>query len=261
MRLRALGLLVLVIVAIVVATARAFDDRLADGADAWDAGDVAAATTAWRAEVGPRPSGALAYDLGAAAFRSGDLPRAIAWWRTARVQHPRDPDVAHNLALARAGLPGLPRPVAAPAAWMELASPSELALLAIGFLAGFSALVGEWRRERGDVLALAVCCGLIGASAAVSAWQGDVLLERHPVCVAADPLTLRAGPDPAERARTELPAGSETRLLRQHRGFALIETGDGRSGWAPLASLHVGAPDGIEARTAGLGGSPPPERR
>ena len=212
--------------------AAAFAGIVGDGAKAFDEGQLDAAIAAWeqaRADGG-QPSGVVEYDLGVAWYRKGDLARAAARFRAAGRLRPRDGNVQHNLALARAGLEGVPDPVP-DRGWTEVVTPGEIGVLGV-LLAALGSLlviggpvVAGGRRAGVGVLATGIACGALGA------WGArDQAL--HPIAVVVDDeVVLRdaASVDAGERLR--LPVGTEVRVVRAYQGFFLIEDGRDRRGW------------------------------
>ncbi|MBN2799477.1 MAG: hypothetical protein JXX28_10055 [Deltaproteobacteria bacterium] len=196
-------------------------------------GDVPGARARWcDAATSPLVSAAIDYNLGVAWYREGDAPRALAAWRAARARSPRDPDVAHNLALARARLEGVPAPVGPAVGWLALVTPGEVGGLGAVLLGVASALVGRWRAGRVRARAWALVGGLglaLGLVGIHAAW----VQVRHPVAVVVDrEAVLRAEPAAGAAATGTLPAGSEVRTDGARGEWLLLRSGDGARGWA-----------------------------
>ena len=216
------------------------------GYASWTAGDVPEALEIWKAEAeSGRGSAATWYNLGNAWYAQSDVPRAIAAWRTARGLHPRLGDAAHNLALARGQLKGLPEPVPHSVRWAEAVTPGELAVL--GSLPGFAASVLAFLRFRRGrppmnrvVAALSVLATWISLIA-LSGWRDQAL---HPVAVVVDrAAALREAPLPEARVVSELPVGSEVQVEKIWGDFAHIRAGDGRAGFVALSGMVLAVPD------------------
>lgn len=169
----------------------------------------------------------------------GDHSGALASWRAAHVLRPRDPDVIHDLTLVRGKLEkGVPDPVAAPRAWMEVISPIELGLLALGAWILTSTLA--WRAHRGvsDVRA-AVAAALVATLIAVPAIDGCWRMQSTSVAVVRREVSVREVPDLHAAEHHTLPEGAEVRVLSTSGDFLLVEDGRGRRGWAVTASLAL----------------------
>lgn len=210
-----------------------------EGALAFERGDLDAAIAAWESarEGGAQASGVVEYDLGVAWYRKGDLPRAIARFRAAARLRPRDGNVQHDLALARAGLGPVPPPVGAEAVWTRILTPGELGVAGVLATAMGSLLLLVARRRAGLAGASLLAGGL--AAGALGVW-GLWAMRAHPVAVVVDgEAVLRdaASVDGAERLR--LPPGSEVRVMRAYDAFFLVEDGKGRRGWAPSNALDL----------------------
>lgn len=204
-----------------------------DGRDAYDRGDYAGAVEIW--ESVEDPSAAVLYDLGAAHYRAGDAPRAIAAWRAATRRRPRDGDLAHNLALARAGLGDRPPPVDPEPRWSALARPEEVGAVAVALL--LAAAVSLSGRRAGRV-AIGGGLWLVGLLLGVVAISGQRASDRQPVAVVVDaPARARDAARPDGAVRFELQPGTEVLVERRLDGFTLARTGDGRRGWVPSGGL------------------------
>ena len=221
----------------------AFAGPVADGAEAFDAGDVDGALAAWEGAGSP-PSGKLLYDLGNAWYRKGDPARAVAHYRAARRLRPRDGDLQHNLAVARAELDGAPEPVAAERGWMELLTVGELGVLGALLTALGSAWLVVWfrrRRLQGALGAVpAVGLWFIGLVVAVLATLGarDVLV--HPVGVVVDRAVVsRDLPRADGEARATWPPGTELRVVERGDTWVLAEDGRGRRGWVSDTAMLI----------------------
>ena len=235
----------------------AWAGALEDGAAAFQEGDLDAAIAAWQSASaeGAQPSGVLQYNLGVAWYRKGDFPRAVAELRGAARLRPRDGNVLHNLALARAALGMVPTPVS-DSGWTQVVTAGEVSvlgvlitalgslLLSLGHRPPMSRLGG--RAAGGLLLALGLALGLLGVSEA--RWQ-----RRHPVAVVlgtalsgqasaegpGDDVVVRDAPSINAGERHRWPAGTETRVIRSHDGFLLLEDGRQRRGWVASNSVEL----------------------
>lgn len=211
-----------------------------EGAAAWEQGDMDGAIAAWEGALDEgRGSVTLHTNLGVAWYRKGDLPRAIAHWRMARILGPRDPDPAHDIAVARAELEGPPRPANPVPAWLVIATVGEYGVLGTVLL--LLASVGAWvgRLRRWPVWPWLVV-GLLGAVFGVASVEGARRLRDQPVAVVLDEgVGLRADPDATAPAARRLPPGTELAVQRRRPDFLLVATGDGERGWVPSAAVAV----------------------
>ncbi len=211
----------------------------ADAASAakWDDANAALVppSPAVRSAVNLRDDGVL-HEL------RGDHSGAIASWRAAHLLRPRDPDLIHDLTLVRGKLEkGVPDPVAPPRAWMEVLSPIEVGLAALG--AWIVASVLAWRAHRGTTDArVAVAAALIATGIAAPAVDGLWLLQSTTVGVVRREVSVREVPDLHAAEHHTLPEGAEVRVLSTSGDFLLIEDGRGRRGWAVAASLALPPP-------------------
>lgn len=212
----------------------------ADGLRAFDEGRLEEAAAAWEAARAEGvPSAAIERGLGRVAWAQEDPARAVAHWRAAARLRPRDADIHHDLALARARLERVPPPVGEPVWWFALATPVEVGLLGALALALASGLAVRWRGGAGGwlgpVAAGAVGLGLAGASA----WGMWAEASAPVAVVVGAPAVAReaARPDAAERA--SFPPGTELRVERRLGDFALMWAANGKGGWVPLAGTFV----------------------
>lgn len=214
-----------------------------EGATAFGDGRLSDAITAWetaRASAS-QPSGVLEFDLGTALYRRGDFPRAIARFRAAARLRPRDGNVQHNLAMARAELDGLPPvPVGPRFSWMQALTPTEFAGLGVLLVGVASALLVAARRSQASRLP-----GLIALVVGVSVAAAGVHAERdvwtHPVAVVLEAeTTVRDAASINAGERHRLPAGTEVRVERWAAGFVLVEDARGRRGWVPSDAVEFG---------------------
>lgn len=211
-----------------------------DGAAAWQAGDMDGAIAAWESVLddGKRGSGDLHNNLGVAWYRKGDLPRAIAHWRQARVLSPRDPDPTHNLAIARAELDGVPDPFDPLPAWLGLATVGELGVL--GTLLLLVASGGGWiARLRSWSPWPWLGVGVLGIVLGIASVEGARQLTTTPGAVVVSPLGLRPDPDMAAPPDRTLVPGTEVAVQREVGDFLLVQTADGQAGFVPAASVAI----------------------
>lgn len=212
---------------------------LSDGAEAFESGDLDGAIDTWSEAVdGGAPSGRLLYDLGNAWYRKGDLPRAVACYRAAQRLRPRDGNVHHNLALARADLSGLPEPVGPLPGWTALLTVGELALGGFALtVLGSGATLAWWRRRVRAWLTAGVLLVAVGLGLSVTAWVGG---SHGAVAVVVDStVAVRDAPAAEAGARHELEPGSELRILDSLGDFHLVVDGNGRRGWVPRNGVYA----------------------
>jgi hypothetical protein len=212
----------------------ACSDVVGKGNAAFEAGQLDQAIQIWSSAT-DSPSGVIEYDLGVARYRSGDAPRAVARFRAAARLRPRDGNVQHDLALARADLdPSVPPAVALPS-WTQVLTPGELGLLGVFVTALGSLLIFPRRTRAGGALTLVG--GLVAGS--VGTWAAFDL-QAHPIAVVVDqPAVLRDSADIDAGERLRLPVGTEVRVERRSGDFLLVHDGRDRRGWAPANGLDV----------------------
>lgn len=217
-------------------------NAVSQGAAAFHEGDLDAAIAPWEevARSG-QGSGRLHFNLGNAWYRKGELARAVGHYRLAQQLRPRDGNVQHNLALARADLEGpIPDPAPPVLGWMAFATPGELGVAGVLLTGLGSALALRWRRRpgRGDGLP-ALTAWLLGVVLAVTSLFGAQALQRHPHAVVLERAVVRDLPRTDAAERFELPVGSELTVVRELGDFVLVEDGRERRGWMRRAALLV----------------------
>ncbi len=211
---------------------------LEDGLSAFEARDLPAAVEAWESVDG-RGSAALHFNAGVARYRQGDMPRAVAHWRAARQQRPRDADVLHNLALARSRLKGAGgTPVGEPVGWMALVTPGELGLVSLFLL--LVAGGGGWAHRLGKRVAswwVWAALGVLAVVLSIVTLDGVWAVENRPVAVVVDaPAVVRDAAAVQAKEIAVLEPGTEVAVRRQLGDFLLVSTGDGDGGWIPRDS-------------------------
>jgi tetratricopeptide (TPR) repeat protein len=187
-------------------------------------------------------SPALRYNLGNAWFKAGEIGRAIASYRRAVEIAPRDPDIAANLAFARAAVPGATPPKTS---WFSrLVSRLTLNEWATG--AGLALwlwmAVLVWRQrgeESGPIarrltVASAVATALL-AGLLLSAWLQQT--SQRWVVVTADDAVLRHGPLDESPSLQTLHDGQELQVRDEKDGWLLVTGAARGQGW--LKRDHV----------------------
>lgn len=207
------------------------------GAEAYRAGDYAAAAEAWsRAAAEPDPDRRVLFNLGNALFRLGRLPEALVAWERARLAMPRDPELLSNLRLVRQRLDvgGDDSFLHAVGALRDSTTvPERLWLCALcNALAALALVFG--RRALRWLGALLLLPALLLAAEVL--WLGParaprgIVTERR-VDVVAEP---RAGLD----AVVKLRGGAEVDVLSAGPEWTLVRAG-GRSGYVPSRAIGV----------------------
>lgn len=185
----------------------------------------------------PRSATSL-HDAGVYWYQSGDVPRAIAAWRAARELAPRDVDLVHNLAVARADLSGTPPPVPSMHGWMDVATPGEVGLLAfLAWMVASSAL-WSWKRH-GDGLETALVAGILAIVLSIMGWMGRDAILHHPPAVTVAETVVRDGPDLDAGQRFVLAPGSELRTHAVRGPFVLVQDGQARRGWVLAEAVAI----------------------
>ncbi|MBN2684024.1 MAG: tetratricopeptide repeat protein [Pontiellaceae bacterium] len=182
------------------------------------------------------------YNLANAYFRSGDLPRAIQYYRTAWHHAPRDPDIKNNLsyALKTAGV------VAPKTFWAERQlqslSKDEWTRLAAGaycLLALFLLLALLMPRRRKLCVGLCSIPAVLLLLSGAGWWQWNTF-ERRPECVVRAETTVRHGPLDKARAYYNIPAGALIRQKSTQGDWVEITYDNKSGGWIKTDNiLHL----------------------
>jgi hypothetical protein len=248
---RVTTLAVVVTLGLVAGRARAdrLDDAWKSGNDAYLRGDYAAAVTAYeqldRQQV---VSAELAFHLGNAYYRKGQLGPAIWSWERAVSLDPDQDDARYNLEQARKvvatrvhdKIEGADREPA----WMRLVSQlpaSTETWLFVGLYGAFFVALGLRLRARrlngadeGHTAAWTAVAAILGVTAALAATllMGRVAMNRLPFgVVLPDQVSVKEGADPNYKTSFEIHAGLRVRLLEHDQGWVRIRLANGLEGW------------------------------
>lgn len=212
-----------------------------DAVRAYREGDYATATSLWKQALEavelPGERARIAYDLGNAAFREGQMLEAVGWYTASIRLAPRDADAWSNLELARteAGLEPADRGDLASTTSRLLSSmtPAEAEWIVLGALAllalclSFEALRGGalWRRTS---LAAAVVVAL-----ALGPWLWSLQhSKRQPVMiVASDGAAARSEPRGDAKQIERIAVGTEVERLDRLPGWVKVRTTEGNEAW------------------------------
>lgn len=215
-------------------------DTASQAVDAYRSGDYETAHSIWLGELDlskPHKERArLAYNLGNAAFRSGDVAEAIGWYTASLRLHPRDADVWANLELARSDAGLEPADRGDLAATLERVftsltqAESEWLLFAalclwVACLAG-EALRGGSGWRRGALLAFL----LVLLCAVPWVWR-SIESSGHPMLVVGEAPAARSEPRPDAKRLKELALGSEVQRLDELPGWIQVRDPEGERVW------------------------------
>ena len=180
-------------------------------------------------------SAALYFNLGNAYFKSGQIGRAVAAYRTAQQITPRDPDLRANLQFARSQTPS---PTLSPSRWQRWLGRltlNEWTLLAAGVVWLWLLLLAilQWRPAlkpalRSYVISLAVLGALL--CACVVAALRETRFTRTAIVVTRE-ATVRYGPLAESPAAFTVHDGAELRVLDQKDEWVQVSAGPRRIGW------------------------------
>jgi len=180
-------------------------------------------------------SAALYFNLGNAFFKSGQMGRAIAAYRTAEQITPRDPDLRANLQFARNQTPS---PTLSPTRWQRWLGRltlNEWTLLAAGAVWLWLLLLAvlQWRPAlkpalRMYVLSLAILTGMFCACVAAS--LRATRFTRTAIVITADAV-VRYGPLAESPTAFTVHDGAELRVLDQKDDWLQVSTDPRRVGW------------------------------
>jgi tetratricopeptide (TPR) repeat protein len=225
------------------------DDAWKSGNDAYLRGDYAAAVAAYeqldRQQV---TSSELAFNLGNAYYRKGQLGPAIWSWERALALDPEQDDARYNLEQARKAvatrvhdkIEGAERePV-----WMRVVSQlpaSTETWLFVGLYVAFFVALGLRLRARrlngpdeGHAAAWTALAAILGVGAALAATLlvGRVAMNRLPFgVVLPDQTAVKEGADPNYKTSFDIHAGLRVRLLEYDQDWVRIRLANGLEGW------------------------------
>lgn len=218
-------------------------------AAAYESGDYTEAVRLYEMTVsGGTADGNVYYNLGNAYYRSGDLGRALLNYLRAQLFIPRDPDLDHNLRLARASridVQGDER------GWVEglgvltsgVITLSELGWGALlGWSAGFG-LLAAWmlRPERRAALRLPLIMVTAAALFVLILFVSRMWISTHRAAAVVVEGQARVMSGPGERYLElfTLHAAAEVRIVESRNGWIRFALPDGRQGWLPQESVEA----------------------
>ena len=180
-------------------------------------------------------SAALYFNLGNAFFKSGQIGRAVAAYRTAEQLTPRDPDLRANLQFARNQAQG---PSLSPGRWqrwlgrLTLNEWTLLAVVAVWLWLLLLAVL-QWRPAlkpalRTYVFSLAILAGFLCVCATASLRQ--TRFTRTAIVVSADAV-VRYGPLAESPTAFTVHDGAELRVLDQKDEWLQVSPDPRRVGW------------------------------
>lgn len=189
-------------------------------------------------------SATIYYNLGNAYFKAGQLGRAIAAYRHADDQAPRDPDLQANLQFARNQVQGPTMTLSWWQRWLDRLTLNEWSVAAAaGIWVCFLLLAAQqWRPTLKPVLRnwiIAAGCGTLLLCATCGAAFQQKQLSQVAIAVARD-IAVRQSPlDEAPTAFT-VQDGAELRVLDRKDDWLQVSTGPRRIGWVQKGQVVVG---------------------
>lgn len=183
--------------------------------------------------------------LGAAYFEAGETGRAVLHFERARRLAPRDPDIQHNLRLARERANATPSrlpPADAAARWLSthlgtgvLVTLLFMCYLAVLGLIGFRLWTSEPRPWLRRTLLVLVPLGLFITVAAVGAARYDA---QPRAVIVADGADVHTDPSATSAATTTVPEGSVLTVLDSQGRWRAVRLPDGGQGWVAAVALE-----------------------
>jgi len=252
-RLRAWVAGALLALALASAPARAdlTDDVWKRGNDAYLRGDYAAAVAAYEQLDRQLVSAELAFNLGNAYYRQGQLGRAIWCWERALALDPEHEDARYNLTQARKveetrvhdKIEGAEREPTWVRAVGQLGAATEAWLFVGLYVAFFVALglrvrarrqAGHEEAEAGHGSGWTALAAILGVAAALAGLllMGRVAMDRMSSgVVLADQADVKEGADPNYKTSFQVHAGLRVRLLDRDQDWVRIRLANGLEGW------------------------------
>jgi tetratricopeptide (TPR) repeat protein len=226
----------------------AFTARAADSATAFDQanrlyeqGKFAEAVTAYEqfAFSNP-PTASVWFNLGNAAYKSGQLGRAIAAYRLAERLTPRDAALRANLQFVRGKIYSDERTrVPLAKSLVRLATLNEWTVLTVAafWAMCFVLATGEWTRRRYFKTAAALLALTLLAGAGLLASLRDQ--RSGEAIVVAREVTARFGPLDESQAAFQLRDGAEAQVLDAKGVWIQVRDAEQRIGWVRLGEVIV----------------------
>jgi tetratricopeptide (TPR) repeat protein len=190
------------------------------------------------------------YNLGNAYFKQGELGWAILSYRRAQLLNPRDPDIAANLAVARAQtVDKLEAPsegtwvnlIQIIAEWLTLREATVVALLLWLVLCFLTVLaILKPLRRRWFLVGIAVTAGLLAIGLISITNRTYTEHNFPPAVIVAKQVDVTSGPGGAGQYLVEfnLHAGAEVRVLESRSGYQRISLPGDLQGWVPNEALE-----------------------
>ena len=250
----ALAALLLLALPFAASATESYPDSLwRSGVEAYTAGDYQAALSAWE---GVRDCGLsskeLYYNLGNAAFKTGEIASAILWYERALRLDPSDADVRYNLAFARSQtqdrIDEVPEFILK--TWLRkagyLMGSNAWAVLSLVLLSAALALLllflmggSEGARKSGFF------CGIAALLLSLAAWgfarAQKAEADRQDLAIVMRPVTSVKSSPAVDTAKDLfiLHEGTRVTLKDSVSGYSLVELSDGRQGWIPTGDLEI----------------------
>ncbi len=184
------------------------------------------------------------YNLGNALFKAGRIGEAIVAYRRAHALAPRDPDVAANLAFARAyrldKVANAEGPIGRSLeATFHRLSPRESAQAAAALCALASLALAAWIVWRVRVAALA--SAVLGVAAAFSfatqlVWGAEV--RGRPAVVVTPEVNALSGPGEEFKQILLVHDGTEVSIREARGEYLLVQLPGGTGGWVPRTAVE-----------------------
>jgi tetratricopeptide (TPR) repeat protein len=178
---------------------------------------------------------ALYFNLGNAFFKSGQIGRAVASYRTAEQITPRDPDLRANLQFARNQAQGPTLSSGRWQRWLGRLTLNEWTLLAAGAVWLWLLLLAvlQWRPAfrptlRTYVFSLAILAGFL--CACVAATLRETRFTRTAIVITGEAV-VRYGPLAESPTAFTVHDGAELRVLDQKDEWLQVSAGPRRVGW------------------------------